>query len=188
METCGLPPFQLREIARHLAGGGLIAYPTEAVFGLGCDPLDGEAVMRALALKHRDPGKGLILVADSPETLRPWTALPASDWTTIAAEWPAPRTVIVPAAAGVPDWLTGGRAEIALRVPAHPLPRAISAAFGGAIVSTSANVTGHPPARSALIARRTFAAAGVRIVPGAVDRRARPSQIIHWPTGRIIRS
>jgi len=183
-----IPPFHLREIARHLNGGGLIAYPTEAVFGLGCDPLDGEAVMRLLALKQRDPAKGLILVGDEPDTLRPYTALPEDEWAAIAADWPAPRTVIVPAAEGVPEWLTGGRGEIALRVPAHPMPRAISAAFGGAIVSTSANVTGHPPARSALIARRTFASAGVRIVPGAVNRRARPSQIIHWPTGRIIRS
>lgn len=181
-------PFQLREIARHLNSGGLVAYPTEAVFGLGCDPLDGVAVMRLLALKQRDPAKGLILVGDEPDTLRPYTALPETDWAAIAAEWPAPRTVIVPAAAGVPDWLTGGRDEIALRVPAHPVPRAISAAFGGAIVSTSANVTGHPPARSALLARRAFAADGVRIIPGAVDRRTRPSQIIHWPTGRIIRS
>jgi len=188
MDRTGLSAFQLRETARHLQAGGLIAYPTEAVFGLGCDPLDSLAVMRLLALKRRDPTRGLILVADEPDTLRPYTALPEDDWAAIAADWPAPRTVIVPAAEGVPDWLTGGRDEIALRVPAHPVPRAISAAFGGAIVSTSANVTGRPPARSALLARRAFAGDDVRIIPGRVDRRARPSQIIHWPTGRIIRS
>ncbi len=181
-------PFQLREIARHLDAGGLIAYPTEAVFGLGCDPLDGVAVLRLLALKRRDPAKGLILIADDPDSLRPYTSLDPGDWERICRDWPAPRTVIVPAAPGVPDWLTGGRDEIALRVPAHPVPRAICAAFGGPIVSTSANVSARPPARSALLARRAFAADGVRIVPGAVDRRARPSQIIHWPTGRIIRS
>ncbi|MFP4639669.1 MAG: L-threonylcarbamoyladenylate synthase [Guyparkeria sp.] len=188
MDHDGLSPFQKREIARHLDAGGLIAYPTEAVFGLGCDPLDGPAVMRLLALKQRDPAKGLILIADHPDGLRPYTSLDQGDWERICRDWPAARTVIVPAAAGVPDWLTGGRDEIALRVPAHATARAICAAFGGPIVSTSANRSGRPPARSALLARRAFAADGVRIIPGAVDRRARPSQIIHWPTGRIIRS
>ena len=184
----GLSPFRLREIARHLDSGGLIAYPTEAVFGLGCDPLDPFAVMRLLALKRRDIDKGLILIADTPEMLQPYAALPADEWDRLAADWPAARTVIVPAAEGVPDWLTGGRGEIALRVPAHETARAISRAFGGPIVSTSANVTGRPAARDALAARRQFGRADVQIIPGAVDRRARPSQIIHWPTGRIIRS
>ncbi|WP_372591276.1 L-threonylcarbamoyladenylate synthase [Guyparkeria sp.] len=188
MEHDGLSAFQLREIARHLDAGGLIAYPTEAVFGLGCNPLDGAAVLKLLALKRRDPAKGLILIADDPDSLRPYTSLDPGDWERICRDWPAPRTVIVPAAPGVPDWLTGGRDEIALRIPAHPTARAICAAFGGPIVSTSANVSDHPPARSALLARRAFAADGVRIVPGTVDRRARPSQIIHWPTGRVIRS
>ncbi|MDG4868033.1 L-threonylcarbamoyladenylate synthase [Guyparkeria sp. 1SP6A2] len=188
MSHAGISPFLLREVARHLDQGGLIAYPTEAVFGLGCDPLDPLAVMRLLALKQRDPAKGLILIADSAEMLQPFAAVSGADWERIAADWPAPRTVIVPAAEGVPDWLTGGRDEIALRVPAHPTARAISRAFGGPIVSTSANRSGHPPARSALAARQTFAGTEVRIIPGRVDRRAHPSQIIHWPSGRIIRS
>jgi len=181
-------PFRLREIARHLDEGGLIAYPTEAVFGLGCDPLDGHAVMRLLALKQRGVDKGLILIADTPEMLQPFAAVPADEWDRLAADWPAARTVIVPAAEGVPEWLTGGRGEIALRVPAHDTARAISRAFGGPIVSTSANVSGRPAARDALAARRQFGRADVKIIPGAVDRRARPSQIIHWPSGRIIRS
>lgn len=184
----GLAPFQLREISRFLDQGGLIAYPTEAVFGLGCDPLDGQAVMRLLALKRRDISKGLILIADTAERLQPYAAVDPAEWAQLAAGWPAARTVVVPAAAGVPDWLTGGREEIALRVPAHATPRAISRAFGEPIVSTSANITGRPVAQNALTARRLFAHAGVKIVPGTVDRRARPSQIIHWPTGRIIRS
>ncbi|HER20060.1 MAG TPA: tRNA threonylcarbamoyladenosine biosynthesis protein RimN, partial [Chromatiales bacterium] len=108
-------PFQLREITRHLDDGGLIAYPTEAVFGLGCDPLDGHTVMRLLALKQREVGKGLILIADTPEMLLPFAAVSAEEWDSIAADWPAARTVIVPAADGVPAWLTGGRKEIALR-------------------------------------------------------------------------
>ncbi len=181
-------PFHLREIARHLDDGGLIVYPTEAVFGLGCAPLDPFAVMRLLALKRRDVGKGLILVADTPEMLQPYAAVDADEWKRIAANWPAARTVIVPAAEGVPAWLTGGRKEIALRVPAHETARAISRAFGGPIVSTSANISGRPAARDALAARRLFGRADVRIIPGTVDRHARPSQIIHWPTGRIIRS
>jgi len=181
-------PFQLREITRHLDDGGLIAYPTEAVFGLGCAPLDPFAVMRLLALKQREVGKGLILIADTPEMLQPFAAVDAEQWARIAADWPAARTVIVPAADGVPPWLTGGRKEIALRVPAHETARAISRAFGGPIVSTSANISGRPAARDALTARRLFARGDVQIIPGNVDRRARPSQIIHWPTGRTIRS
>ncbi len=188
MSDAGITPFLQREVARHLGQGGLIAYPTEAVFGLGCDPLDPLAVMRLLALKQRAPTRGLILIADTAEMLQPYAAISAADWDRIAADWPAPRTVIVPCADGVPDWLTGGRNEIALRAPAHPTARAISRAFGGPIVSTSANRSGRPPARSALAARQMFAENDVRIVPGAVDRRAHPSQIIHWPSGRIIRS
>lgn len=142
-------PLALDEAARRLHRGGVIAYPTEAVWGLGCDPFDQAAVTRLLALKQRDVGKGLILVAGDPAQfagLLDWNALPAERAAAVHASWPGPHTWIVPASARVPAWITGVHAGVAVRVSAHPTVVALCARFGGPLVSTSANLSGEPPA------------------------------------------
>ncbi|KAF1712514.1 tRNA threonylcarbamoyladenosine biosynthesis protein RimN [Pseudoxanthomonas kalamensis DSM 18571] len=140
--------------AEHAAGrlhaGGVIAYPTEGVWGLGCDPLDEFAVMRLLAIKHRPPDKGLILIADALEPLRDFldlTALPAERLSEVLASWPGPHTWILPASAKAPGWITGNHDGIAVRVSAHPAVVALCRAHGGALVSTSANLAGQPAPR-----------------------------------------
>jgi L-threonylcarbamoyladenylate synthase len=137
------------DAAHVLHRGGVVAYPTEAVWGLGCDPFDEAAVMRLLALKQRTPDKGLILIAGALEQfdgLLDWDVLPTDRREAVFATWPGPRTWIVPATGRVPHWITGLHDGVAARVSAHPDVVALCAAFGGPLVSTSANLAGEPPA------------------------------------------
>jgi L-threonylcarbamoyladenylate synthase len=132
-----------------LSNGGVVVYPTEAVWGLGCDPFDRTAVLRLLAIKQRPIDKGLILVAarvDQFDGLLEWDALAADRRAAVLHSWPGPHTWIVPAAARVPRWITGHHDGVAVRVSAHPVVAALCEAFGP-LVSTSANRSGQPPAR-----------------------------------------
>jgi L-threonylcarbamoyladenylate synthase len=144
-------PWQLRLAREVIYAGGLIAYPTESVYGLGCHPLDGEAVSKLLKLKQRPLHKGLILIADKPESLFPYLGeIPPMAWQRIDQSWPGPTTWIVPASANAPTWLTGEHDSLAVRVTNHPLASALCRIAGTPLVSTSANLSQHPPARTAL--------------------------------------
>lgn len=137
------------EAAAVLRRGGVVAYPTEAVWGLGCDPFTEAAVLRLLAIKQRPVDKGLILIAAALgqfEGLLDWEALPADRRDAVLASWPGPNTWIVPTTARVPRWVTGAHDSVAVRVSAHPTVIALCAAFGAPLVSTSANLSGAPPA------------------------------------------
>jgi L-threonylcarbamoyladenylate synthase len=180
-------PFHLRIASQALARGGVIAYPTEAVFGLGCDPLDAVAVERILTLKQRDWRKGLILLAADLRQLQPWISLPPEELAQISAHWPGPATWVVPASPNTPDWITGGRNEVAVRITAHPIAAALARATRTAIVSTSANPAQHPPARSVMAVRRYFGHQLDGILSGAVDTREKPTPIRHWRTGDWLR-
>lgn len=182
-----LTPYRLREIEQVFASGGVLAYPTEAVFGLGCDPANPFAVAHLLELKQRDWRKGLILVAAERTQLTPWVDLDEDAWTQLSAQWPGPRTWVVPARSGTPDWITGGRDEIAVRISAHPTVHALCRQCNSALVSTSANPNGRQPARTTLMVRRYFDNHLDAIVPGAVDRLAKPTAIRHWPDGQWLR-
>lgn len=132
-----------------LRAGGVVAYPTEAVWGLGCDPFDETAVRRLLTIKQRPVDKGLILVAASVaqlDGLADWEALPAARRKAVLDSWPGPNTWVIPVTAQVPRWITGDHDGVALRVSAHPVVVALCSAFGP-ITSTSANLAGAPPAR-----------------------------------------
>lgn len=178
----------MRRAVRVLRAGGAIAYPTEAVWGLGCDPENAHVVERILQLKQRDWRKGLILIASDFEQLRRYVA-PLSDaqLAPALASWPGPHTWLVPANAEAPRLLTGGRPRIAVRVTAHPLAAALCRAFGGAIVSTSANVSGHPPARDAAQLRRQFGASVDLILRGELGGLEGPTPIRDLATGAVVR-
>ena len=178
------------DAAAAMRAGGVIAYPTEGVWGLGCDPFDEAAVLRLLALKQRSVDKGLILVAADVaqfEGLADWNALPPGRFDRISASWPGPNTWIVPATARVPRWITGAHAGVAMRASAHPIVAALCRAFGGAIVSTSANPAGAPaPVRLAdLDPAMRDAVDGV--VEGETGGRDRPSDIRDALTGALLR-
>ncbi len=181
-------PHRLHPARRVVAKGGLIAYPTEAVFGLGCNPYDASAVARLLAVKRRPVSKGLIVLASDFAQLEPLLA-PLSDQLldTVTATWPGPVTWLLPVHARTPLWLTGGHDTLAVRVTAHP-PAAELCAACGPLVSTSANRSGGQPARTALAARLRLGTDVDLVVPGRVGDLARPTEIRDGRTGEVLRA
>lgn len=172
-----------------LRSGRIVAYPTEAVYGLGCDPVRESAVRGILELKGRPAAAGLILIADSFERFAGFVGpLAPGQLDRALKTWPGPVTWLFPRAAGVPDWLAGEHATVALRVSAHPVCRALCAGFGSAIVSTSANPRGAPPARSAKQAADYFGTALCGVVAGELGRGERPSEIRDLASGRVLRA
>jgi len=158
--------------------GGIIAYPAEAVFGLGCNPDDTDAIKRLLQLKGRDPNKGLIIVASHPSQLDAWMApLPAHRKKRLLASWPGPVTWIVPARAGLPDLLTGQRSTLAVRVSAHPVIQQLCHTLDHPLVSTSANRSGSTPLRDAASVRRAFGAGVDVVIQAAIGHEAKPTPI-----------
>ncbi|WP_006746966.1 L-threonylcarbamoyladenylate synthase [Thioalkalivibrio paradoxus] len=144
-------------IARIVRAGGVIAYPTEAVFGLGCRPADTAACERVLAIKGRDAGKGLIVITDDLARIAHWLEpLPQAQQARAEATWPGPHTWLWPAHASCPPWLRGAHTRLAVRVTAHAGVRALCAASDSALVSTSANRSGEPPCRDSADVRARF--------------------------------
>lgn len=179
--------FRLRRAARVLHRGGVVAYPTEAVFGLGCNPLDRGAVLRILAIKRRPMHKGLILIASRFAQLAPFVQPPdAALQARLDATWPGPVTWLLPAAPAAPTWLRGQHASIAVRVTAHPLAAALCDAFGGAIVSTSANPSGRPPARTPLQVHRRCPGIDL-VLHGPTGGARRPTEIRDAGSGALVR-
>ncbi len=188
MATGTLHPWKLRQAARCIHDGGLIAYPTEAVYGLGCDPLNGEAVQHLLAIKQRPAEKGLILIAADFGQLRPFVRpLPRAQMESVLKSWPGPHTWLLPAAAGLPWWLTGSHETIAVRVTAHPIAAALCRAARSPLVSTSANRSGQPPLRTSLAVRATFGGEIGCLVHGTVGNLRRPTPIRDARTGKQLR-
>jgi len=173
---------------RWIIGGGIVAYPTEAVFGLGCNPSDPLAVARLLAIKRRPVDRGLILVAARRAQLDPWLQpLPDRLEQRLQRGWPGPTTWLVPAAADCPGWLTGQHTTLAVRVSAHPLVKALCERLGGALVSTSANRHHQPPARSVLGVQLRFAADIDYILSGPLGGRQQPTTIRDLVSGQTVR-
>ncbi len=171
----------------HLRRGGLIAYPTESCYGLGCDPRNVRALNRLVALKGRSAAKGMLLIADTFKHLAPFVGtLKAADRARMAKTWPGPVTWVVPASSACPPLLTGGRPTIAVRVTAHAGAARLCRRLGMALVSTSANKSGQPPATSAAECRRIFGAQ-VRVIEGRIGPRRRPSTLIDLATGTVLR-
>lgn len=176
--------------AAALTRGAVLAYPTEAVWGLGCDPRDEAAVMRLLAAKRRDPAQGLILIAATVAQLDAWVewfALPPERIAAVKATWPGPNTWLFPCPPETPRWLRGTHDTLAVRVTAHPVAAALCDAFGGALVSTSANRSGAlaPYTRDALDADVLAAIDGV--VEGETGGAGAPSTIRDARSGDVLR-
>lgn len=173
-----------------LENGEVFAYPTEAVFGLGCDPDNEQAVQRLLALKKRSVDKGLILVANTYSQLLPYVddkLIPMDKRTEIFSSWPGPITWLLPASAKAPVWITGDSKLIAVRVSRHPIVQQLCEWAGKPLVSTSANVSGAEPAKTAGEVIQQFADK-VLLVEGEIGGRDKPSEIRNGLTGQIIRA
>lgn len=180
--------FRIRKAVQHLRQGGIIAYPTEGVFGLGCDPFNGAAVARLLRLKGRSAGKGLILIAADFEQIETVARIPNAEVANrLKISWPGPVTFVLPAAPGIPDWVSGGRGSIAVRVSAHPVVAALCRSFGAPLISTSANPGGRPAATTPVRLRRYFGRFELPIVPGRLGGAMRPTPIYDALSGERLR-
>jgi L-threonylcarbamoyladenylate synthase len=177
----------LRRAARSLRKGGVIAYPTEAVYGLGCDPACRTAIERILEIKGRPSGAGFILIAASLAQLAGWIAPQPSEQQRLESPAARPTTWVVTAGPKARRWLTGGRHTLAVRVTTHPLAAALCHAAAGPLVSTSANRHGRPPARTALAVRRQLGRQLDLVVPGSTGGLKRPSEIRNARTGEMLR-
>ncbi|MEK9941383.1 MAG: Sua5/YciO/YrdC/YwlC family protein [Gammaproteobacteria bacterium] len=171
-----------------LRKGGVIAYPTEFCFGLGCDPWNEAAVRRILDLKQRHWRQGLIVIADQAERLRHLVDM--ADETLMAgpmASWPGPHSWLLPAQPGVPSWIRGEHATVAVRVTAHSLVRQLCREGGMALISTSANRRGRPPLRTAQAVANEFGETIDCIIDAPVGNALEPSTITDAATGNAVR-
>jgi L-threonylcarbamoyladenylate synthase len=169
-----------------LRNGGVVLHATEGVWGFSCDPMSAAGVHKILALKGRAANKGFILIAaDANEFAAALAQLAPQHRQHVLASWPGAHTWILPDD-HYPPVIRGFRDTVACRVPGHAQARALCAAFGGVLVSTSANQSGQPAISSYALARATFAEAVDYFLPGEVDNPGVPSTI-HGLDGEILR-
>ncbi len=177
------------EAASLLGQGKLIAYPTEAVWGIGCDPFNEAAVLRVLRLKQRAVEKGLLLLAAGMDQIEDLLAPLALEQIAVLREsWPGHITWLIPDPhKRYPDWVKGKHPSVAIRVSDHPVAAAVSRSFGKPMVSTSANLAGEPEIRSRQDLRRQFGDGIDHVVEGELGGRDAPSEIRDLSSGRRIR-
>ena len=170
--------------------GGVFAYPTEAVFGLGCDPQNQEALYRILELKNRPVEKGVILIASQWTQIQAYVSMDSLSISTqmrIKESWPGPITWLLPKSASTPDWVSGDSDMVAVRISDHPIVNTMCDLLGKAIVSTSANPAGLEPAKTARQVLSYFPD-GVHVIEGDLGQQQTPSKIFHSLTLETIRA
>ena len=171
-----------------LRRGGVIAYPTEAVWGLGCDPHNEAAVRRLFELKQRPSGVGVLLIAADFSQIADYIdECPTDAIARAQASWPGPNTWVFPASATVPSWVVGGHVGVAIRITAHPVASALCRAFGGALVSSSANIHGQTAITNVSELRHMFNEQLDAIVDGELGGLERPTTIRDAISGNIVR-
>ncbi len=176
------------EGAAILKSGGVVAYPTEACFGLGCDPGNADSVQRILRMKNRSWDKGLILVSDRVERALPYLGELTSDQIEkLGSETDKPVSWICPVSALVSQWVRGRFESIALRITRHPPTARLCHEAGMVLVSTSANRAGQPPLESAFSVTNVFNEEIDLVVDEPIGIAARPSTIIDICSGEILR-
>lgn len=181
-------PFQIQLATEICRKGGVITYPTEAVFGLGCDPLNESAVNKILELKVRPMSKGMILIAASLEQLLPFIDCNEQQLHRLRQVPDQPTTWLVRKSHRVPEWITGKHDKIAVRITQHPIAKALCQQLQSPLVSTSANPAGHKPAKNLLRVRQYFLDAVDFYVPGKTGSLKKPTQIRDIENDTVIRS
>jgi L-threonylcarbamoyladenylate synthase len=174
------------DLIEVFTSGGIFAYPTEAVYGLGCNPDNEQAVQKLLSLKKRPLNKGLILVASDFSQVEKYLKPLSDEQKKYTA--PSETTYIFPALASAPKWLTGDFDSLAIRISKHPLVRELCEILGSALVSTSANLSGQPPAKTANEVAEQFDEEIDAILDGKLGDSQNPSVIRDSISLQIIRS
>ena len=176
--------YSLGAIVAALKDGEVVAYPTEGVWGIGCDPSNEEALKKLISLKKRSRGKGFILIGSELLHFKKYAEV-EDNKTKLMSKWPGPHTWIVPALE-ISPLLSGGKKTIALRLSEHKETVNICNAFGGAIVSTSANKEGDKTPSSPEEIKKIFP--GIKVMQGELGGLNKPSKIEDLVTGEVIRS
>lgn len=173
-------------IIAALQNGEVIAYPTEGVWGFGCDPFSESAVKKVCELKNRSLTKGFIVLIRDWEMLESLVANEASiQWHAVKATWPGAVSWVFPPAETIPDFLQSANGGIALRMPAHPPLRQLLTDWGKPLLSTSANVSGHAPCMSEHSVQARFP--GVLSLPGELGSLKTPTPLYDACSGKQLR-
>jgi len=180
------PPGPVREAAEAVLRGGVVAFPTDTVYGLSCSLMDPAAVEFIYRLKKRPSHLSVIALLPEPDAVHPLVdALPEVGEALMKRFWPGPLSIIFKASSLVPLRLHGERGTIALRVPRHPLCEALLAAVGGPLVSSSANLSGQPPCADADEIRRVFGNQLDVLLDGGPSPASLPSTVVDVSSGRV---
>ncbi|MBJ7551427.1 L-threonylcarbamoyladenylate synthase [Marinomonas ostreistagni] len=177
------------DIASILREGGVVAYPTEAVWGLGCDPYNEAAVHKILALKSRPIEKGLILITGHPTHLEPWKECLSNDaFERLISITETPTSWVVPDVKIAPFWVRGEHQSVAIRLSQHTPVANLCRSYGGAIVSTSANPAGLEPAKTKEEVIAYFSDQCDAIFDQNIGTASKPSQVLDILTGTKFRA
>lgn len=179
-------PFQIRQAASAIRNQGVVCYPTESVFGLGCDPLSATAVDKILQLKQRPVDKGLILIASRIEQLAPYVQLSDAQRTQLLEQTSA-ITWLVNKSAATPPWISGEHSKVAIRLSRHPLVCALCNQLDSAIVSTSANPSRQAAAKTLLRVKQYFPDQLDYYLNGELGNIGKATPIIDMQSSMIIR-
>ena len=187
----GITHCSVIEAAQAFAQGGIIAYPTEAVFGLGCDPDNNSAIEKLLSLKKRSADKGFILIASDYSQLQPYideSAISEKQKMQILSRWPGAITQVLPINKNISSLLSGVYKTIAVRITLHPDVIALCRKTGKAIISTSANLSGQPAAISWQNVIEQFPTQIDYLIKADTLGKLTPSTIIDGITGKVLRA
>ncbi|MFV1993583.1 MAG: L-threonylcarbamoyladenylate synthase [Acidiferrobacterales bacterium] len=174
----------LGHAAQIIRRGGLVAYPTESCYGIGCDPRNARAVRRLLSLKQRPASKGLILIASNTRQLQVYVSVIDEK---VLDTWPGPVTWLLQAKKNVPYWIRGKHQNVAVRISDHHIASKLCRATGFAIVSTSANLSGTVPMGTYRQVKTLFGSKLDYVLPGVIGKLKNPTPIINANTQEVIR-
>jgi len=179
-------PAVIDEAADVLRTGGVLAYPTDTLYGLAVDPRRDPSVRRLFEVKARDRASAVTLIAADLAQAQKAGTFDASELALARALWPGPLTIVVPASESLSKRLSGDLGTVGVRVPAHAVARALAASFGWCVTATSANISGRPPALTAdevaaALADRIDALVDAGPTPGGP-----PSTIVEVAEGRLV--
>lgn len=180
----------IRRAAAVIRRGGVVAIPTETLYGLAVDPSNAEAVARVFALKGRPDGKPLPLVAANLAQVEVICGPLTNQLRLVAARaWPGPLTLVLPALPGLADAVTAGTGCVGIRVPSHPVTQALCEAVGGPLTATSANRSGDPATHLPAVVARTFGTALDLLLDAGPTPGGAPSTVVSSVDGvvRLVR-
>ncbi len=188
MATQNAKPSAIEQAAATVLAGGIIAYPTESVFGLGCNPYDTQALAKLMQLKKRSPSKGLLLIASHVQQILPLIQpLHANDLARALKTWPGHHTWVFPKSPKVLPHISGQFSTVAVRVSAHKVVKLLCDKLNSAIVSSSANFSNQATFTSIKQIKQAFGDKIDFYLDGELGKHAKPSPIIDAHTLKIIR-